>query len=111
MSADSQDRLYSDVYLPVFADELAARGYQLTPENAGRVLKVAQELRLQHDAQLQAELASGGDVLSAAERKLASISPRFANNTTPAHNNDDEAAVQYLLTARPDLVAAAASLQ
>lgn len=100
------DTLYNDVYVPAFQLALAQHGYQMTPENAPRLVKMAEQLRVQHDAEVAAQQVSGGDLLSRAERKLAAYAP--AAQHQPAFEIDS--VVQYLLTDRPEIAEAAAQL-
>jgi hypothetical protein len=110
-SATPHDTLFSNVYVPAFQSALAGHGWQLTAENAPRILKIAEQLRLQHDAQQAATQASGGDLLTRAELKLAQVAPHgYAQQAANQVAQDNAAAVNYLLTQHPAIAEAAAQM-
>lgn len=110
-AATPHDTLFSNVYVPAFQDALTSLGYTLTDENAPRILKVAEQLRLQHDSQQAAAAASGGDLLTRAERKLAQVAPQgYAQQAANQVAQRNAAAVDYLLSQHPAVAEAAAQL-
>lgn len=104
-AAAPNDALFNEVYVPAFAQTLAQHGYEMNAENAPRILKMAEQLRAQHEADVAALQVSGGDLLSRAERKLAAVAP-----AAPHGASEVDAAVAFILNNRPDLAEAAAQL-